>query len=183
LPLFVLAIGSIFTGILGAKFFHMVSHEDNFFNNVIILLGQRQDLLEEIHHAPFLVKISPLIVGVSGIILAALFYLIKTDLPKKLADALQPFYKLSLNKWYFDEIYEKTLIQPIKKLGDFLWKIIDMKIVDGVPNGAVALCKIASQKISKLQTGYIYSYSLWMILGLIAIVFFLINSLKQILVF
>ena len=177
LPLFVLAIGSIFAGILGAKFFHMISHENNFFKNAILLLGQRQDLLEEIHHAPFLVKISPLIVGVFGIALATLFYLIKTDLPKKLADSLPNFYKISLNKWYFDEIYEKTLIQPTKKLGNFLWKIIDIKIVDGVPNGAATLCKIASQKISKLQTGYIYSYSLWMVLGLIVISFFLINSL------
>jgi NADH-quinone oxidoreductase subunit L len=183
LPLFVLAIGSIFAGILGAKFFHMISHENNFFKDAILLLGQRQDLLEDIHHAPFLVKISPLIVGVSGIALAALFYLIKTDLPKKLADLLPTFYKISLNKWYFDEIYEKILIQPTKKLGDFLWKIIDAKIVDGVPNGAAALCKMASQKISKLQTGYIYSYSLWMVLGLIVITFFLINSLKQILAF
>jgi NADH-quinone oxidoreductase subunit L len=183
LPLFVLAIGSIFAGILGAKFFHMISHENNFFKDAILLLGQRQDLLEVIHLAPFLVKISPLIVGVYGIALAALFYLIKTDLPKKLTDLLPTFYKISLNKWYFDEIYEKILIQPTKKLGDFLWKIIDAKIVDGVPNGAAALCKMASQKISKLQTGYIYSYSLWMVLGLIVITFFLINSLKQILAF
>jgi NADH-quinone oxidoreductase subunit L len=180
-PLFVLALGSIFAGFLGAKIFHMVSHENNFFNGVISLLGQRQDLLEEIHHAPFLVKTSPLIVGILGIALAALFYLTKTDLPKKLANALKPFYKLSLNKWYFDEIYEKTLVQPTKKLGDFLWKIIDIKIVDGAPNGAVALCKMASQKISKLQTGYIYNYSLWMVLGLIAMIFFLISSVKELL--
>jgi NADH-quinone oxidoreductase subunit L len=183
IPLFVLALGSVFAGILGAKIFHMVDAENNFFNGAILLLGEKQELLEEIHHAPFLVKISPLIVGVVAIALAYLLYLVKTSWPKKLANALKPLYKLSLNKWYFDEIYEAALVKPTKKLGDFLWKIIDMKIVDGMPNGAAAFCKTMSHKISKIQTGYIYSYSLWMALGLIAIVFFLISSFRQLIVF
>ncbi len=182
IPLFVLAIGSVFAGILGSKVFHMVSFEGNFFKDAILLLGQRQDLLEEIHHAPTLVKISPLIVGAIAIALAWWFYLVKTDLPKKLANAVKPFYKLSLNKWYFDEIYAATLVNPTKKLGDFLWKIIDMKVVDGFPNNAAAFCKNMSQRISKLQTGYIYSYSLWMVLGLVVIIFLLISSFKELIV-
>jgi len=90
---------------------------------------------------------------------------------------------LSLNKWYFDEIYEAILVKPTKKLGNFLWKIIDMKIVDGLPNGAAAFCKIMAGRVSKLQTGYLYSYSMWMILGLISLLLFLILSFKQLLVF
>lgn len=179
IPLFVLALGSILAGVLGANVFHMVSAEGNFFGKAILLLGQRQDLLEEIHHAPILVKISPMIVGVIAIALAYVFYLVKTDWPNKLARTFKPLYKLSLNKWYFDEIYDVIFVQPTKKIGSFLWAIIDMKIVDGLPNGAAALCKSVSARISKIQTGYIYSYSLWMVLGLIAISFFLISSFKQ----
>ena len=183
IPLFVLAAGSIFAGIIGSKIYHMVAAEGNFFSDAIFVREGKAGLLEEIHHAPFLVKISPLIVGVVAIALAYIFYLVKKDWPTKLANALKPLYKLSLNKWYFDEIYNVILVKPTKKLGDFLWKIIDMKIVDGLPNGAAVFCKIMAGRVSKLQTGYLYSYSMWMVLGLISLLLFLILSFKQLLVF
>lgn len=180
IPLFFLAIGSVFAGIFGTKILHMVSAEENFFADAIT---QNSELLEEIHHAPTLVKISPLIVGVVAIALAYVFYLVKTDLPKKLADGFKTGYKISLNKWYFDEIYEAVFVRPTKKIGDFLWRIIDVKFVDGMPNGAVAICRLLSNRVSKLQTGYIYNYSFWMLIGVIAISFFLISSFKQIGIF
>jgi len=183
IPLAVLAVGSIAAGFFGANILHMVSAEGNFFDGAIFVAEGKVGLLEEIHHSPLLVKISPLIVGVVAIALAYVFYLKKTDWPKKLANAVKPLYKLSLNKWYFDEIYEALLIKPTKKAGDFLWRIIDMKIVDGLPNGAAAFCKVMSTKVSKLQTGYIFNYAMWMILGLIAIGFFLISSFKQLILF
>jgi len=183
IPLFVLAAGSIFAGIIGSKIYHMVAAEGNFFSGAIFVREGKIGLLEEIHHAPFLVKISPLIVGVVAIALAYIFYLVKKDWPAKLANALKPLYKLSLNKWYFDEIYDMILVKPTKKLGDFLWKIIDMKIVDGLPNGAAAFCKIMAGRVSKLQTGYLYNYSMWMVLGLISLLLFLILSFKQLLLF
>ena len=158
----------------------MVSAEDNFFFDAIFVLGEKVSLLEEIHHAPFLVKTSPLIVGVIAIAIAYVFYLLKTDLPNKFALALKPFYKISYNKWYFDEIYEVLWVNSAKKLGNFLWRIIDVKFVDGVPNGAAAICRFVSCRVSKLQTGYIYNYSFWMVIGVIAISFFLISSFKQI---
>ncbi|MES2961115.1 MAG: NADH-quinone oxidoreductase subunit L [Pseudomonadota bacterium] len=183
IPLFVLAAGSIFAGIIGSKIYHMVAAEGNFFTGAIFVREGKAGLLEEIHHAPLLVKMSPLIVGIVAIALAYIFYLVKTDWPAKLANALKPLYKLSLNKWYFDEIYDVILVKPTKKLGDFLWKIIDMKIVDGLPNGAAAFCKVMAGRVSKLQTGYLYSYSMWMVLGLISLLLFLILSFKQLLVF
>ncbi len=183
IPLFVLAIGSIFAGFLGYNVFHMVSAENNFFADAIFVIESKRGLLEEIHHSPFLVKISPLIVGILAIGLAYLLYIKRTDLPKIFASKVKPLYKLSFNKWYFDEIYDAAFIRPTKKIGDFLWRIIDMKFVDGVPNNAAAICKNISGRVSKIQTGYIYNYSLWMVLGLIVIVFFLISSLKDLGVF
>ncbi len=179
IPLALLAVGSIAAGFLGANIFHMVSAEGNFFADAIFVAESKISLLEEIHHAPFLVKISPMIVGVIAIALAYVFYLKNTDLPKRLANAVKPLYKLSLNKWYFDEIYEAALVAPTKKLGNFLWKIIDTKCVDGIPNSMAAFCRVMSGKVSKLQTGYLYNYALWMALGVIVILFFLISSIKS----
>lgn len=183
IPLFVLAIGSILAGIFGANIFHMVSAEGNFFDGVIFMGEGKAELFEEIHHAPLLVKLSPMIVGVIAIALAYIFYLVKTDWPQRLANTFKPLYKLSLNKWYFDEIYEAALVKPTKKLGDYLWKIIDMKVVDGIPNGAAAFCKMMAGRVSKIQTGYIYNYSLWMVLGVVVMAFFLISSFKDMTLF
>lgn len=178
IPLALLAVGSIVAGYLGANIFHMVSAEGNFFADAIFVAESKVSLLEEIHHAPLLVKISPMIVGVVAIALAYVFYLKCTDLPAKLASALRPLYKLSFNKWYFDEIYQASLINPTKKLGNFFWKILDTKFVDGIPNSAASFCRVMATRISKIQTGYLYNYSLWMILGVIAILFILISSIK-----
>lgn len=182
-PLALLALGSILAGYLGANIFHMVSAEGNFFADSIFVAEHKIGLLEEIHHSPLLVKISPLIVGVVAIALAYVFYLKRTDLPGRLARAVPPLYKLSLNKWYFDEIYDAIFVRPTKKLGTFLWKIIDMKFVDGIPNGAAAFCRVMAGRVSKMQTGYLYNYSLWMVLGLIIITFFLISSFKTLGIF
>lgn len=182
IPLFVLAFGSIFAGFVGAKLLHMVSAEENFFASAIFLLEENKSILEEVHHAPFLVKISPLLVGIVAIYLAYVFYLVKTDYPTKLAKKFNKLYQISLNKWYFDEIYEVAFVNPTKKLGTFLWKFFDIKVIDDVgPNGVVLICKKVAQRISKIQTGFIYNYALWMALGLVFILMMLLVSFKTIL--
>lgn len=178
IPLFVLAIGSTAAGFIGAEIFHFVSLKDNFFVNSIFMTGERFCLLDHIHHTPTLVKFSPLIVGAAAIILAYVFYIKKTDLPGRLANKLKLLYLLSFNKWYFDEIYEFAFVSPAKRFGNILWRIVDMKLVDAIPNGAAAFCRTMAGRISKLQTGYLYSYSLLMVLGVIVILFFLIFSLN-----
>ena len=182
LPLGILAAGSVLAGFFGSHFLNIVSVENNFFANSIFVLEKNRELLEEIHHAPLLVKISPLIVGVVAIALAYVFYLAKPNIPAMLAKTFKPLYKLSLNKWYFDEIYEALLVAPTKKLGNFCWRFIDMKVVDGGPNGAAAFCKGMSQKISRLQTGFIFHYATSMVLGCIAIMLLLILSLKTLII-
>jgi NADH-quinone oxidoreductase subunit L len=183
IPLFVLAIGSVLSGLYGAKILNIVSATNNFFDSVIYVGESKIDLLEEIHHAPFLVKISPMIVGILAISLAYLFYVRKNNFAEKLANKFKILYQISLNKWYFDELYQTIFINAIKKLGSFLWKFFDIKIVDGIPNSMVFLTKKLSLQVSKLQTGLIYNYALAMVLGMVAILFFFITYLKHILSF
>lgn len=180
IPLALLAFGSIFAGVFGAKVLYIVSAERNFFVDSIFLLENHKNILAEIHHTPFLIKISPLIVGIIAITLSYYLYIKRIDLPKKLAETFKIPYKISFNKWYFDEIYEVVLVAPTKKIGDFFWKSIDIKIIDRFgPNGVADFCGKMSQKIAKLQTGYIYHYATWMIIGCITIIMFLLFSLKQ----
>jgi NADH-quinone oxidoreductase subunit L len=183
IPLYILAFGSVFAGIFGSKIFHMVSAHNNFFADAIFVLESKKNLLEEIHHSPFLVKISPLIVGILAIILAYILYIKNTKLPAIISSKFKLLYKISFNKWYFDEIYEAVLVSPVKKIGDKLWRIFDAKIIDGAPNGLAVICKNLSGKVSKLQTGYIYNYSLLMVIGLIAFILILLSSFKNLGIF
>lgn len=182
IPLLLLAIGSVLSGLYGAKFLHMISAHENFFQNSIFLLEKNQNLLEEIHHSPLLVKISPLIVGIIAIAIAYLLYFKKSEKPTKISQNFKLFYKISLNKWYFDEIYDLIFVRFFKRVGDFLWKMIDVKIIDRFgPNGLVDFCRVSASKISKSQTGFLFHYATWMVLGTVIIIGFLIIALEDLL--
>lgn len=174
LPLLLLAIGATVSGFIGQNVLHMISFENNFFANAIFV-QPTNNILEEIHHTPELIKSLPLILGVIAIAAAYLFYVVKPQIPTKLATALPLFYKISFNKWYFDEIYDKIFVQQIKKLGTRLWQFWDNKVVDGLgPNGLAATCRVMAGRVSKLQTGYVYHYVLAMSLGVVGALLYLI---------
>jgi len=174
LPLFLLAIGATASGFIGQHFLHFISFENNFFANAIFVQPEN-NILEEIHHTPELIKSLPLILGIIAIAIAYLFYVIKPQIPARLAKSTGVLYKISFNKWYFDEIYDKMFVQSIKKLGTQLWQFWDNKIIDGLgPNGLTSSCKVLAGRISKIQTGYVYHYVLAMSFGVTGILLYLI---------
>lgn len=180
-PLFILSIGAVFAGIFGVKVLNIISVDNNLFIDSIFLNPENRDLYERAHHVPLLVKILPLIVGVVAIYMAYYFYLKNTALPAKIASNFKVLYKISKNKWYFDEVYNVLLVSPMKKIGSFLWQKIDVKIVDGLgPNGIMLACKHASNKIVKVQTGFLFHYATWMVVGMIVIMLFLLDHFKYI---
>ena len=87
----------------------------------------------------------------------------------------QPLYNFLVNKWYFDELYDFIFIKSSKKVGLFFWKIVDVKIIDGLgPDGISSIIKKISIKANKFQSGYIYQYAFIMLLGFSALLTFLI---------
>ena len=93
----------------------------------------------------------------------------------EVAKANQPLYKFLLNKWYFDELYEVVFVKSSKKVGIFLWKFFDVKIIDGFgPDGVSKIIKRLSIKANKFQSGYIYHYAFIMLLGFSALLTLLI---------
>lgn len=179
IPLFILAIGAIISGYFGMNQLSFVSAEGNFFSDSIFVASANSSLLEDIHNTPYLIKYAPLALGIIAIIMAYIIYLKKTNLANILAKKLSYLYKISFNKYYFDELYQIIFINPVKKSGNFLWRVIDVKIIDGIPNLLAQIARYFSFRISKLETGLIYSYSGWMVFGLILILLFIISSIKD----
>ena len=84
-------------------------------------------------------------------------------------------YNFLVNKWYFDELYDIIFIQSSKKIGLFFWKTIDIKIIDRFgPDGLSLLIKNLSLRASKFQSGFIYQYAFMILIGLSALLTFLI---------
>src|SRR3546814_14220579 len=92
-------------------------------------------------------------------------------LPAKAAQALRPLYLFSLNKWYFDELYDRIFVRPAHAIGHGLWKGGDGAIIDGLgPDGVAATTQGASRRTSALQSGYVYHYPFAMLIGLVALI-------------
>jgi NADH-quinone oxidoreductase subunit L len=116
---------------------------------------------------PAWVGMSPSVVGVAGIALAYLFYMAAPAMPALLAARFRPIYRLLLNKWYVDELYDALLVRPSLVLARLLWQVGDATIIDGVANGLATLTEDGSAQMVKLQTGSIAVYAFAMLIGLV----------------
>ena len=78
---------------------------------------------------------------------------------KRIADTGGPLYSLFYNKWYFDEIYNATLVRGAAFLGNIFWKA-DKKVIDGVgADGMTALTLFSARRLSAMHTGRLYHYA------------------------
>ncbi|MCQ4160137.1 NADH-quinone oxidoreductase subunit L [Roseomonas sp. GC11] len=168
IPLFVLALGALFTG---AVFYDdFVGHHWAEFWNGAIVNAPHNHIMHEAHEVPGWVPLAPTVVGLAGIALAYVLYMFAPAIPGKVAAAVPGLYRFLLNKWYFDELYDRLFVQPARCLAQLLWKVGDVKIIDGMPNGAASLTALASLRVVKLQSGRVANYAFAMIIGLVLFV-------------
>jgi NADH-quinone oxidoreductase subunit L len=166
LPLIILSIGAIFAGFIFKELFF----DTNFWENSIFFL----EPLSEEHPPMWFLLLTPILVC-SAIPISYYLFVKNKDLPNSIVKINKPLYNFLVNKWYFDELYEILFIKPSKKIGLFLWKFFDVKIIDGFgPDGVSSLIKKFSIKANKFQSGYIYQYAFIMLLGFSALLTFLI---------
>lgn len=131
-------------------------------------------VLDEAHHAPTLVKMSPFLAMLTGLAVAYLFYIRRPDLPGKLARQQHFLYQFLLNKWYFDELYDVLFVRPTFWLGRVLWKKGDGATIDGGINGlALGIVPFVTRLAGRAQSGYVFHYAFAMVLGLVAIILWL----------
>ena len=199
LPLTVLAIGAIFAGMVfyspfvGGEETHASAEQHTtvqtaaeegsehhamlpswnrkeFWGEAIKVLPEN-DTVEAAHHVPEIIKLMPLIVGVVGIALAYIFYLLLPVMVRIITTVFKPLYLLFFNKWYFDEIYNSLFTKNAFRLGGLFWKGGDQAMIDGLgPDGVSNLARKSGRLLSKIQTGYIFNYAFVMMVGVIGLV-------------
>ncbi|WP_421912478.1 NADH-quinone oxidoreductase subunit L [Mesorhizobium sp.] len=168
-PLFILAAGALFAGIIFHGAFIGEGYAE-FWKASLFTLPDNH-ILHEIHELPLWVELSPFIAMLIGFALAWKFYIRSPEMPKNLAAQHRGLYAFLLNKWYFDELYDFLFVRPAKRLGTFLWKTGDGTIIDGLgPDGISARVVDVTNRVVKLQTGYLYHYAFAMLIGVAALV-------------
>ena len=169
LPLFVLAAGAMFTGYIGYESF--VGHRAGEFWGESILVLTSHPALEAAHGVPAWVKFLPLGVGVAGIGLAFVLYMLAPGLPALIAGRFQIIHRFLVKKWYFDELYDLVFVRPAFYLGRGFWKTGDGSLIDGVgPDGVSAAVLNLARRAGALQTGYLYHYAFAMLTGVVVLV-------------
>ncbi|WP_417317775.1 NADH-quinone oxidoreductase subunit L [Erythrobacter aureus] len=162
-PLGVLSIGAVLAGQIFAPTF---LDDAAFWGSSIFY---NEPLIHAMHNVPYLVKYAAFIVMLIGLFVAWYAYIKNTSVPGKAAEQLGPIYRFLYNKWYFDELYHYLFVVPAFWLGRQFWKLGDVGTIDRFgPNGVAWVVEKGAVGAKKFQTGYLYSYALVMLLGLVA---------------
>ncbi|MGY9016014.1 MAG: NADH-quinone oxidoreductase subunit L, partial [Rhodospirillales bacterium] len=136
-PLLLLSIGAMGLGMFAFESF--VGNNASAFWGKALFVLDHHTALDNAHHSPLWVKWSAVVVGVGGILMGILFYKVAPSIPGRLAASFSGVYRFLLNKWYFDELYEKIFVKPAFVLGRGLWKTGDGLLIDGIgPDGIAA---------------------------------------------
>ena len=169
LPLFVLAVGAVFSGWLGYELF--VGHDMAVFWGDSIFILPEHHAMEHAHHVPTWVKLLPVLLATSGVLLAVLCYAIWTDIPSVAARLFAPIHRFFFNKWYFDELYDAIFVRPAVRIGSFLWLRGDRDTIDGFgPDGMSAMVMRVSAMAARLQSGFVFHYAFAMLIGVVVLV-------------
>ncbi len=168
IPLIFLAIGAIFSGYIFKDIF--IGNNNKFWDDSIFFLKEtKHDLV------PFLLLILTPIIVVIAIPLSYYYFVKNVKILEEFKKTNLPLYNFLLNKWYIDELYEIIFVKPLKKIGDIFWKKGDQNIIDRFgPDGFSKLITFFSTKIVHFQSGYIYDYAFVMLIGLSALITYLI---------
>lgn len=174
-PLIILAILSVIGGFIGMPGIYGMPNllrdwlEPVFAKSKIVLETIHQ-VQEPSHTTEFILVGLAIISSLIGIFLA-----FKKYSKKETFEAPQGFSKVLENKYYVDEFYDKAIVNPIEKTSEgFLWKIFDIKIIDGFVNGIARYISRMSFDWRKIQTGVIQDYTTISVAGVVLIILYLL---------
>ncbi|ANY20728.1 NADH-quinone oxidoreductase subunit L [Tsuneonella dongtanensis] len=163
IPLGVLSLGAVFAGWV---FSHAFLDDAGFWQGSIFY---NEDLIHAMHAVPLWVKLTATFVMLIGLAFAWLGYIRDTDMPRRAAEQIGPVYRFFYNKWYFDELYNVVFVKPAFWLGRKFWKIGDEGVIDRFgPDGAAWVVAQGTVGAKRFQSGFLNTYALWMLIGLVA---------------
>ena len=174
LPLKVLAVLSFIGGWVGIPIISGANIFDGFLAPVF---GGAGEAHHEVLFELAMMVVSLAIAGL-GIYLAYNLFVLNIKGGAGYVERLPGLYRLLFNKYYIDEIYNSLIIQPIRRVSLRLWRDFDDGMVDASVNGAGGFVTLVGDAVRKLQTGYVKSYAVMMLVGVFAILLYLTTGVK-----
>jgi len=169
IPLIVLSIGALFAGLIFAGPF--IGHDFEHFWKGSLYQSPDNHILHELHDVGLVVEYLPLLMMASGAFVAWYMYIRAPGTANALARANPLLYSFLLNKWYFDELYDLIFVRPAFWIGRLLWRGGDERVIDGFgPDGIAARVIDVTNRVVRLQTGYVYHYAFAMLIGVAVII-------------
>ena len=164
-PLGLLSLGAAFSGFAFERVFVSPEGAAAFWNGSISF---SEHLAHAAHGVPRLVSFTPTIVMLIGLWIAYRNYLAKPGAPAAFVAQFPQLHDFLMHKWYFDELYDAIFVRPALRLGRFFWRRGDEQTIDRFgPHGAAVAVAMGNRVTARVQSGYVTSYALVMLLGLI----------------
>jgi NADH-quinone oxidoreductase subunit L len=168
-PLIILAAGAVAAGFVG---WPQVLGGPNWFERFLAPVFENPAMRPSAHHVwslEFGVMLFSVLVAAVGFYVAYRFYVARPEIPERLAAAARPAYRLVLNKYYVDELYDALFVNRAKNVGNAA-AAFDLAIIDGGVNGAGWLTRFSAE-VSRL-------WDLWVIDGLVNVMAFGVKVLS-----
>ncbi|WP_341762113.1 NADH-quinone oxidoreductase subunit L [Candidatus Tisiphia endosymbiont of Thecophora atra] len=169
-PLSLLVAGSFFAGMIG---YYILSFDkpNGYFLDSIFNIHIYQILTI---HPPLYIKLLPMVLGLIGIVLGIYFY-------RRIKEKIKIGFieKLLVHKYYFDEVYDFVIVKLVTNLSK-LCNLMDQRVIDRFgPNSFAKTVNYFGFLVSRSQTGYVFNYTLYIVLCIVVyITFFIIGILR-----
>ena len=164
-PLIILSIFAIFFGMFSNSYFIGSDYLSVWSEIIFVDKSFNANFIYE--NMPIFYKKLPLIIIIFGIIISYLIYFSFDNFIPVIKNRLRIVHNFFKNKWYIDEIYQKTFVFVAFYLGKGFWKSVDRDLIDNLgPNGMSKFVSSIGLIVSKMQSGYLYHYVLSIIIGL-----------------
>jgi NADH-quinone oxidoreductase subunit L len=164
IPLVILAIGAALAGYLGVPHLSLI---EKWLEPVFAAAANTVELpaspIEWV-----LMALSGL-VAIGGAYFAYRAYVVDTEIPKRVREALGRFATLVENKYYVDEAYNKVIVQPLRGLSGWFAGTFDKRGIDGAVNGVAGATGWVGHQARRLQTGMVGLYALSILVGAVAL--------------
>ena len=164
-PIGLLAVGAVLAGQIFHNIFVDAEIGPEFWHGSIAF---DTHLAHAAHEVASWVRFTPTVVMLVGLWIAYNNYIRRPGAPGEIVRTFPAVYRFVHNKWYFDELYDRIFVRPAMWLGRLFWHRGDEKTIDRFgPHGAAVAVGFGNRVTSAIQSGYLYSYALVMLLGLV----------------
>jgi NADH-quinone oxidoreductase subunit L len=96
-------------------------------------------------------------------------YLVTPAVATSLRERFAGLHRLVEHKYWVDEFYDAVVVRPFVGISEWLWRVWDARVIDGIVNGVGSTLEGGSAILKLFQTGYVGTYALFITLGVIAL--------------